>query len=255
MKKKLVITSVLLLLSVVLFGCLNQQTTEKDNSNNLTEYDEKEYEYDQSAPKLSTKDQLEKFYEAGCKTATAYNNTYLNCESAKDVLKFECKYFNLMPISKEGEEINVLLVKCYKDATQINENEWNSYFSCGGGLSPVCTTYITWENGKFITIRNSIALLKRISPIDSEEKATNYVAIAKNAGKTYKVNEKTFNGKVEKQGSNFNVALIKADSGYGCYSKRNYYEVQYEVNPNGTITEKATNAIYTEELGYTICAD
>ncbi len=260
---------ILILIIIVFSGCVKElesendksigntilnETTDMNSSDQVSDDEGESYEPDNSTS-LAVQNQLEKFYEAGCVNVTLNSYDYLDCENSEVISNFSCGSTNLMPLNLEAKELDLLFVRCLKDARYINNSEWGSYFSCGGGLSPVCKGYVTWENGNFIYIKNSSDLLKRILPIDTKQKAINYASISNNAGIIYKVKDKEFKGKVEKKGSNFLVTLFTLDSGFGCYDRMNYYRVQYEVTPEGTITEKSVDTVYTDLFGYTICVD
>lgn len=119
----------------------------------------------------------------------------------------------------------------------------------------VCISYVAWENGAFVQLKDADGLAARLAPIESEKEALGYVLLAKDV--TSRVERPILGdltAKVERNAGGFLVTAYHY-SQFGCYSQIDYEEVKYQVSSDGTIEEISRNVAYTKYLDYAICVD
>jgi hypothetical protein len=189
--------------------------------------------------------QLKPFYDAGC---TNYSEGYLNCNLSS---QFNC-FSSSMKVMNEGAGLDppIPLLECLVESRNLSKGD---YFFCGGGLLRVCTSYIAWEDGRFVQIKDAAGLAA--APISSEAEAINYVLISKDvADHVERPLLGDLSARAEKNSGGFLVTTYHHNP-FGCYSKIDYEEVGFQVSVDGKIEEKSRRVVYTKDLGYSICVD
>ncbi len=211
--------------------------------------DQIQYVFVKSVEHVSSDSQTQKFLEAGC----YYSNGDLNCENASFASEFKCESY--MSLAKYGESLDpkLVLLEC---PVVMQDYTVGDYFNCDGGFIYTCLSYVTFDNNKFVNIKNPEEFAAVFAPVESEEEALDFALLSYDG--LDKVQNKSgvlFEAKSEKSGENFAVTIYSRSSQFGCYSDIQYYGVTYEVTKNGSITEKNRETVYTEDLGYLICVD
>lgn len=202
-----------------------------------------------------TSAQLKPFYDAGC---VDYAEGYLSCPDTSFVSQFNC-FSAAMRVAHEGAglEPSLALLECRigVHSNNLTKTQMENYFFCGGGMLQACTSYIAWEDGRFIQIKNTTELARRVAPITNEVEAINYVLLSRDVIDTV---ERPILGnltaKAERTAEGFMVTVYHYKP-FGCYSKIDYEEVKFQVAADGKIEEKGRQIIYTKNLGRIICVD
>jgi hypothetical protein len=197
--------------------------------------------------------QLKPFLDAGC-VASSY--TYLDCSNASFASQFNCLSPS-MQVKHEGAGLEppLPLIECLVEGYDLNGTKTSGYFFCGGGMLRACTSYIAWEGGKFVQIKNMAGLAAKAAPISSEAEAINYVLLSKDViDAVERPGLGDLAAKAEKNAGGFLVTAYHYNP-FGCYSKIDYEEVKFQVSADGRIEEKGREVVYSKDLGYAICVD
>jgi len=193
--------------------------------------------------------QLKPFLDAGC----VNTSDGILCQNASFPSQFKCSPWLRMVRADTGTG-SLPLVECWVEVEDPSAAR-NEYFFCSGGMLCICISYVTWENGHFVQLKNADDLAARVGPIESEKEALSYVLLAKDVTDLV---ERPILGDLKASAErNADGFLVTAYyySQFGCYSEIDYEEVKYQVSANGKIEEVSRNVAYTKYLGYAICVD
>lgn len=202
--------------------------------------------------------QLKPFMDAGCtrswlfdlklfvailrdpSVAESVHGTYLNCANATFATEFGCEWgldgVTAMTHHGAGLDPQVPMVECV-DYNARGPSA--SYVFCRSYPAFAtrwdCTSYVAFEDGKFVRMTNSNELARRIAPITSEEEALDFVLLSEGAIETIKRPElDDLRASAERREGGFMVKVfhIWHDT---CPFQDVYYEYTYDVSVDGKI--------------------
>jgi len=181
-------------------------------------------------------------YEGGCITSEGIPNTLED--------RYSCNFIHFWGKTSTGYVVH----QCFKAITLKNEPQGLYMVDMHPGPAAMIT-YILEKDGNEQEVISESELIDPLTPISSDDQALEFVILSKGlwtANETEKyVDPPTEESSVSKTVSGWNVHVIHSERSYcPCYGR--YYESNYTVTSNGTVTEVSEKVLYSfgvEETG------
>ncbi len=213
---------------------------------------------------LQLKPYVQPYLDAGCELGSeggffCPENSEFYSDFEKD---FRCE--SALRLRPEALVFELPLVNCF--ARLVNEEDrYNTYSWC---FANYCKSFVLYDSGKFMQIKNGMELKDAVGVIDTKEKAMSYVLLTTDASRDLFVNStKIREGNSVKNESvtdtnAFTVTVYSSDNdlvgGLGCYDTINYLKLVYTVSSSLDgftldVILDDSEVVYTQKLDATTC--